>query len=647
MTQEIQKEINLTPSLVDVSLQERSSKKKSDKAFAASFQKLQDILEVVDKDELSVKAAEKASSFNGMASVMDSVRETLLNNPSDIKSAIDLIAPYIQGAGKKVSDQLEKVTEALVGYQEAVSGLSDEKIRSDYTNYLAPMFSNTVKSGAALEGLLDEISPLLEKLNAKDPSKIQPFADKLMHTLGLIALRNPDEASTILGDFPSVLEKAYNLDDASQGGFFSSLNGNLQTLGTESDDPKVSGLLSRYSTSGTPNSPDMSKGSLGMAMLFLQMFQTSLSKCQADQGNIQAVKALAMINSAAAAQVEVGKEVEKAEAAAKAAASRPWWEKLVEVVVAVVGVVVAALTAGVGAALVAVAVGAFMASPAFNDAVQGLAAIIPGPFSEIIAKAIVLAMVMVVSCGLGGLTTAADATVDTSATAAADTGAMAAAGSSLDTAVDVTASTATDTVSESSASLSKFAKMAKWAKSLRYSKGLGLKMGLFQGVSGFTTSGIVMDIITTTSPHWAKEHAKAVLGLTITAEVLGVLASCLAGKLAFSGETGSTMLENLPKYFKGVIPASWGVQMGGASMETYLGVQRVGFLKTQADATRDIGQAEANLGEFLAAVEMMNDSTQINNNSASSIVKAVGEQMDSLSNNSANAWKMAAKVAAQ
>ena len=625
MTQNIEQ---LDPSLLSTPLDLKGAGKKSDEALAASLQKLEELFEMVATDDTSAKSPVSGSSAPSMENITNTIRATLLKNPEAFEDVIALIAPHTQVAGKKVSDQLNKVQEAFAQYQVVVKGISEKTLKADFDRVLAPAFKNEGESREALVGLYNDITPLLGKLNSKDPSKLQAFVNRLAPILGMVALRNPSKAKEILGNFSTKLESAYDLDDSSQAKFFSKIDSSMRKGTTDSEDPSTRRLLTNYSSAGTKNSPDMS-GSLGLAMLFLQQFQVALSKAQGDQGTIESTISTALVKAAEDNQTTVAKEIAAAVKAAKAAAHRPWWEKFVEITVAVVGVVVAALTAGSGAAIVAVAVGAFMASPAFNDTVQAIASIMPGPIGQIIAKVIVTAIIMAASFGAGGVTVATDATVDTAVTEGTEEG------------VEVVAEEAAEEGAEEATTVA-----AKTAGKYGWSAAQGMKMAEFEGVSTLSSSGIAMDIMSTDS-SFMKNHPALAMWLNIAATLVGMVASFLLGRVALSGVgSGSTLLEKLSSGFKIVIPLNWGAQMTQSGMEAGLGIQRAGWLADSAADTKKVGAAQAELGQLTSNLDMVSDTLNTANSSASDITKAITEEMSALGNASGAIWKTTAKLAA-
>jgi len=641
-------EIQVDASLPSVPLIVRGSGKKSDEALAASFQKLEELLNVVAKDEISAKTTinegAKESTVSSAESILNGIDVSSIKSMDDFMAVIETIAPSIQAEGKEVSEQMAKAGGAFLQYQEAMKSVDPRTFEADSREILLPAFGNKEASVTALLGLYDDVSPLLEKLNARDPSRFQAFGVRLAPVLGLIALRNPAKAKEILGDFSDTLESVYDQDDEHQGKFFAKLESGLKTVSSESDDPSVGRLLSSYSSNGTQNSPDMS-GSLGLAMLFLQQFQVALTKCQADQGTNEATISTFLVQAAMDAQVNVAKEISAAAAAAKAAADRPWWEKLIQGIVEGVGIAVSLIavvvSGGAATPLIALAVTVFMATPAFNDAVQGIASHIPGPLGQLLGTIIMTVIVCAVSFGVGGFGAAAEG--------AAEVGAEAATGETVETtvnaaaeeAVDVAADTTTETVENT---VTKSSKYGSWS-GVR-----GGKMALFQGVSTLTSSGFVMDCMSM-DPSFLKNHPKLAMWLNIASEAVGMLLTSYLGYKAFSGAsvsdtTDSPFLEKLTASLKGLVPASWAMQTGQAGMEIGLGVQRVGFLKEQSSITEKLGEVEAQMTTYLSAVDMTSDSLNVNNSSASSITKMVAEEMDTLENASGSIWKTTARLAA-
>ncbi len=421
--------------------------------------------------------------------------------------------------------------------------------------------------------------------------------------------------------------------------------------------------------------PSDTKTDLAEVMVILQMFQMALSQTQIDQDNTQSKIGAASIKAAQENEQNVEQEIAKANAAAEAAAHRPWWETLVEVVVAVVAVCVAAFTAGAGAAVVAVAVGAFMASPGFNDTVTALGSVLTKALEsagmsdseakalgDMLAKVIVIVVIAVVSAGIGGIgasseaaaNSAADAAADSAVDAAVDSAASGtvdgAAGGTADSAAsataDSTADVAADAAENESSSIMRGIKSFYKSLTKPFDMGARGKIFTFELVSNLATSGVWMDGMEM-DPSFVKKHEKLVEGLNILATVLGVIISMIVGAKSFSGlGGGKTILEKFPTLGKGLIPFNFSLQMGNAGMESYLSYARAGFLKTEAEVTREIGESESKVISANATLDFSNDATQINDKAVMGVVKEITDEMNMLCDNSGLIWREATKVLA-
>ncbi len=633
MTQNIQQ---LDSSLLSIPLNSKDANKKSDEALAASLQKLEELFEVVATSEVSTKVPGAKSSNVNIDDIRSQVRATLLQNPEAFEEVITLIAPHVQGAGQKINDQFIKIREAFVDYQNITKNVSEEELRAGFDQVLVPAFANEGKSREALVGLYDSITPILEKLNDSDPSKLPAFLKRLSPILGMIALRNPSKAGEIFGDFGTKLNDVYNLDDSSQEEFFSKVESSMKNVTTESEDPSVKRLLTSYSSAGTANSPDMN-GDLGLAMLFLQQFQVALSKCQADQGTLDATISSTMIKSAEANQEKVTQEVNKVIEEVKKASRWAWLGVVSHVLAALVSVIAAVLAPGVGMAVAAIAVGGFMSSPAFNDAVQGIATIMPGPVGQVIAKVIVTAAIMAASCGAAGFGIATDAALDTAVSAGVEEGVeMVTMGASRGIGSEITEQVASV--------VAKTGGRVTW--SLTQCMTTGVKLAAFEGVSTLTSSGIVMDIMSTDS-SFVKNHPNLAMWLNLAAEAVGIIATLMTGRFAFKNmNAGGSLLERLSSKFKILIPLNWFAQAMQAGVGGGLSIQRAEYLNAQAKNTKALGGAEAELNQCLSGVEMMSDSLNAASGASSGAIKAIGDEINLLANSSGGIWKTTARLAA-
>jgi len=392
----------------------------------------------------------------------------------------------------------KKLVEKFV---EDVSGIDKETFAKEFDEHIAPLLEGMGSSQKALKDICEEMQPFLETLNSRDSAKFEEFLKGLIPVIALVSMRNPEKAKEIIKGFTDTLATTFELPIEEQKKFFKSLHNNLVALSKPdavsveslTNDKKASHFLQNYADAGKPQSPDMS-GNLAQVMLILQMFQMALSQNQIDQNNIQNQISNAAIKAAKENQDNVAKQIAKANAEAKKAAHTPWWKTLVEVVVSVVAVCVAAFTAGAGAAFVAIAVGAFMASPAFNDSVKALGGVLTKALEssgmshseakalgDMLAKVIIIVVIAVASAGVGGI----GATADGAANAGAD---AAASGTS-----DAATTGAADAAADEAGSVMKSIKSIYNYITKPFNMGVRGKIFTFELVSNLATSGVWMD----------------------------------------------------------------------------------------------------------------------------------------------------------
>jgi hypothetical protein len=656
MTQDIM----LDSSLFAIPVTSERRGEDSKEALALSFQKLEELADAVAQEEIS--GSKGSDSSANLESVVNSIRDVLVKNPSAFDDVLKLIAPQTEAFGKELLGKVvdaKKLVEKFVG---DVSGIDRETFAKEFDEHIAPLLEGMGSSQKALKDICEEMKPFLETLSSLDSTKFEEFLKGLIPVIALVSMRNPEKAKEIMKGFTDTLATTFELPVEGQKKFFKSLQSNLvalskpEALSVESltSDKKANDFLQNYADAGQPQSPDMS-GNLAQVMMILQLFQMALSQNQMNQNNIQNQISNTAIKVAQENQENVAKKIAKANAEAKKAAHRPWWETLVEVVVSVVAVCVAAFTAGAGAAFVAVAVGAFMASPGFNDSVKALGDVLTKALEsagmshseakalgDMLAKVIIIVVIAVASAGVGGIGATAEGAANAGADAAANAGADAAASGTS----DAVATGATDAAADEASSVMKSIKSIYKYITKPFNMGVRGKIFTFELVSNLATSGVWMDGMEM-DPGFVKKHPKLVEGLNILATVIGVIISMLVGAKSMSGmSTGKTLLEKLPSWCKGAIPLNYAMQVGNSGLQSYLSYQSGKFLETEARVTREIGQSQANVVSANAVLDFINDSTKTVNDSSISIVKNIAEEMSLLSENSGAIWKEASKVLA-
>jgi hypothetical protein len=645
-------EIMLDPYFIVTPVAEERRGKDSKEALALSLHKLEELASVIAQEEVS--GGKESSSNVNLESVVNSIRDVLVKNPSAFDDVLKLIAPQTKSFGEELLVKLVGVKKNIDKFSEAVSGIDKKTYGRDFQKHIAPYLIGFGASNEALNSLCDNLKPMLESLYAKNSSKMQTFLVGLLPVLALVSTRNPEKANDVVRGFTGTLEKTYSLPAEEQKKFFKALQTNLVTLSkpnapsTDSltTDSETKNFLDSYVSSGKKDSPDMN-GNLAQLMIVLQMFQMTISQMQIDKDNIQTEIGDASIKVAQENQQNVEQEIAKANAEAEAAKSRPWWETLVEIVVAVVGAVIAGITGGAGAAFVAIAVGAFMASPGFSDSVSALGGVITKAlesagmskakaeaFGDMLAKVIIIIVIAVASAGIGGIGATTEGATNATVDATADA-----------TATSVADSTASSASDEATSVMNRIKSLYK-SLTKPFDMSARGKIFTFELVSNLAGSGIWMDAMEM-DPTFLKKHPKLVEALNILATVIGVIVSMIVGAKSFSGlGNGKSLLEKFPALCKGAIPLNFSLQAGSSGMESFLSYQRAGFLEEEARLTRDIGQAEANIIFSNAISDASNSTLQTINSSATAVTKQIADDMSNLCNNSGAVWKEAAQVLA-
>jgi len=527
--------------------------KDSEKALAASLQRIHEIIELVANAEAQ---EDKGASTSANAATRN--LGLVFSRPDDLAEILSMVSPEDEEKHPELKQLMKQAKQAVVNYRKAIEGLSESDMTVGYDTHVAPVLRKATMS--ALQGL------------------------------------------------------------------------DTTNVGTNAG------------------------ANLATAMMFLQKFEVSISQAQADQDKAASDIGQAMINSAQDLQKTIDTKVQQAEAAAKAAADRPWWETLITVVVAVVAVVVSALTAGLGAALVAIAVGAFMASPLFSMTATAISKKIvedeglvkkyesegmstqdaeakANAEGNIFGKIIVTAMIAVVSFGLGGITAGTDSAVDTGVEAGVDAGTQ--------TGADAAATEATEAGAEEGA-------LSGATKATTFIANKGLKMALLESISSLTMSNITMDAMTAASPKWVREHSTWVSVIDGIAEAVGIALTIFTGvKVMGSGATAEGMASKLFASFpklRGLFVANMLGEFGSATMNTAVAAETAKYLQKEGDLMLEVATLEAESGRIFAINDSMTQDQSVNDTTATNITKGVSQGMGALSNDAGKTWQTSSRV---
>jgi len=535
----------------------------------------------------------------------------------------ETMASDTQKKNQLLALSLERLEEILTLVEESQTGASAVTLGSGLHQVMSFIKTELSKDPPEVSKVMKALAPIL-KPDAKNLKKQLVLLKKLTSELKEdLALLDPkqfqeDYNTHVAPVFLNAAKKMTVVNDAVD-------KAKLGPNQSYSDHSSISKLFA----SG-PSDSDL----IGQAAMFMQLFMCASAKAQAEKSQTDTVVGASLVNQAENTVKKVQDEIQKAE---EAAAHRPWWQKLVQVIAVVASVLIGAFTGGVGGVLVGALMAAVMSSPLFNEGVNAIAKAVAAALEpvlesyylskgesasqakqdaedsanaigQIVGKLAMIAALTIASGGLGGITVGADAATEEGAAAVAD-----------DLATSVESG-------------------AKGGSKFSYSAEQGAKMAKFQGISSLMTSGVWSDAMQA-DPHFAEKHPDLLLALNITCSVIGAAVAMYSGsKIMSQGVDNSKALEDFMKSFKCLIPASYGAEAAQAGVGVYASVQTEKVLKTQADANKQLGLLEGLNTVLDSALGSLNFTQRTSTDALNEVTKQMSEAMSKLVQGAGLSW---------
>jgi hypothetical protein len=617
----------------------------------------------------------KATGFV-VASMGIAINDFLEKNPEDHAKVVNAFSPLIALCGVGVVANLEKAASAIGGFQAAFSKEDPATAKPKLEALMQTLVGNG--AGQTLSSLVDSIKGELNSLDASDGEKYNSLVRSLFDILSLVTLSNPKTAKevsqTLLKD--GFISSIYKLDKTQMNALLTSVINVMKEMTnpnsvkmdvvladlhnafanvTSPTAPPVSGcggdlvgningFLNTYQNQREQNSPNLST-LLGMAMMFFQQFEQSVAQSQAVQDQATIAIGDQSVKSSMDLQKSLDSQIAQEEAEIAAAnAPRPWYDYLIEAVVALVAVIVSAVTAGIGAAIAAGLVAAFMMSP-LGAQVQGdLAQAIAGGSeqdlynsyvsqgmspSDAQAKAseewnkamgfaglIMIVATVILTAGVGGIGGAADSAATNVVNDVADNAGNLAGDSLEEAGTDAAAQTTADSQSI----------MSKLAS---YSVSQGLKVGLAQGVSMTASLDPMLNFLMTDPAIANNSELTSILAgvLEVATALLAIGAGCWAASSA-----PQALSEMFSSSIMPLLIANGLIGAGSGGYEAYTDVQQGKYLKDAADVEGELGATER-MNTLYSAIIQMNQQTETNINTAdTSLINTITSMMTAVEN---------------
>jgi hypothetical protein len=544
----------------------------------------------------------------------------------------ETLASDTQKKNQLLALSLERLEEILTLVEESQTGASAVTLGTGLHEVMSFIKTELSKDPAEVSKVMKALAPIL-KPDAKNLNKqlqlLKKLTGELKSDLAKLDAQQfqKDYQEHIQPVFMRAAKKMAEVNDAVD-------KAKLGPNQSYSDEPTIKNLFA----SGSSDS-DL----VGQAAMFMQLFMCASAKSQAEKSQTDTAVGGALVNQAENTVKKVQEEIQKAE---EEAAHRPWWQKLVQVVAVVASVVIGAFTGGVGGLLVGALMAAVMSSPVFNEGVNAIAKAVAAALEpvlesyylskgesasqakqdaeasangigQIVGKIAMIAALTIATGGVGGVTYGLEAAAEEGVTAAADEAAATVSGDAVASA-------------ESGA--------AKSSSKLGYSAKQGAQMAKFQGFTSFMTSGVWSNAMEA-DPHFAKKHPELMLGLNIACTIIGAGVSMFAGSKimsqAISGEDG---FKNFMKSLKCLIPASYGAESAQAGIGVYSSVKAEEALKTQADATKQLGILEGFNTVIDSALGSLNFTQRSSTEALNEVSKQMSEAMSKLVQSAGITW---------
>lgn len=545
---------------------------------------------------------------------------------------------FASAASPEMKKHVGDLGTAVVGCQAAMlAGDVSAEESSQIADFLRSIFGSGNPQGEiALEKQLEQM--LIQLKSEGSEAKFQSFLNELEPILSIVALHGNQNLDVVANDLKAMLPTIYNLGDAARKAFFGSLKSVMMNLlttpGATVDEAvqQLTDVINRFTCDAATKNQLASQARTllqdfnssgnqlkGLAAIFaglilaIQELEAAVMDSQGKKDKILAEMGQARVK---AAQENLQNTINKInkyneEKAQQHTSSIFGW--IIKIVVAIVGVLIAALTMGAMAAIVVVAVTAFMMSPLFNDCVKALSgAIAKGlesmgmpkdeaqHFADAIAKVVILIAIVLISFGVGGFEAvgeeATDETVDEVANEAADdvTDGLADAGDTDSVEGDLEDEEVDETDTENNNN------NKKTNRKIRFNRAKGAKFAKFQFWSNLGSMNPMMDALEAIPGLKKIWGGKLLLILDALTELLCMIMSMRAGK---------ELMEGGPDFMKGKGSDNWFVRnysnIGKVARYTQGTFELAGAAATGTSAYYQFQMADTQQAEAKCQAEQM------------------------------------------
>lgn len=703
MTDSQQVDISLSVASFTNNSEVRKDAQKADKALVASLEQLETLLEAT----ISSKGSKEAKGKNGNSNVMKGVMQRfsplvskyLVEDPAKAKEVVSSLSSEIlayaessESAKNEVANTLHRIISkylkanpqkidtilnvfsplfaeatgnktqrtlatSTADFAEAFKNLSESEkadVQKTLTesrtnsNYLVAKLSTSLEalhhSGHPVDQkMLDGLTQILIKAISGGAESAENFAKRMLNQQTLQALTNlPD---TVRASIFSLIKDG--MDNPTEENL-ASVKGKIKSALSKEEKGKeltssIHGLLGgakkELGSTQTKEQSDL----MGLAMYYLSLFQQKTQKFQYTQSQIQAEIGTKMVGSAKKAQQDLDNKINQEIAKIQASKHRSIWDIIVGAVLGVVGAIATFFTGGAAAALVFAAVTAFMQSPLFKKAADGLASALG--CSKIVANLILTVAVGIASAGVAAGagsfaetaeevgTDVTEKTASSMAEEGADEGVADGLGS-----INSDASSAVDDEVDSGIdeAVSKSEKVAKKAMS----KGMKqILFGVMQAITVLIGSGTPMEV---GEKLFGKNGGAVAFGATV--DLIGMAASMKMGASVMGGSLVRGVGSGLEKYAGYIMKGSLFAQAAGGLSNGVSSALQANTYFELADITREMATDDTTMQQMFMILGINQQSTKSLSEQESSTQKQISSEMGSLDRSAGSQWDATSQV---
>ena len=490
--------------------------------------------------------------------------------------------------------------------------------------------SKSPKMETLLSTFNQKLSDALEKNPSNAKNVVSSFADSIV----AYANRGDEQKALVIDEIAKISTKYLRKNPNGVVTLFST----FQPIFTKNNEEDISGKLKEFqkksqdltSEMASSKSDDSSNSGdvMGLAMYYLSMVQQAEAKFQGDQNTSQESIGKALIQAATNALNQLTAAIKKQQEEEEAAQHRPWWEKLVSIVIDVVSCLAAVCTGGLAVGIAVAATTVFMESEEGQKLMKELGDKIG---SEIGGKFLMALIVTAAAVAIGGIGQGISALGKEELEDVAKEGLDEAASEATDQAVDGGAE-------KGASEAGKAGKMS--TKDFLLSKGVNMKwFALTQILNTTAQSGGIMSAF----GEMSNKKLAAWLGGVCT--FLVAIAAGGAGYKAISGNLSNM----LPKIMSMALPFlvfSLAAQLVGSGVGAYASYKQGEYFGNEAKYTEEIGKMEAALQRSFMNQNILQDTEKSSISASSIMTKSAASEMNIMDDMAGSSWSATDRVLA-